>query len=203
MASAGAIMNDLWLLSHLLLWIGVVGEGILIVVLMRQVGSLILRVGSVTALDAGVGPAVGDPAPWIPDVAESEVDHRELTLITFVSTSCGACDELVPALNAVHRDYADRAAVVVVAQEADTQVQQWKRGQHLRTPTISSDDAFAKYSVRGTPYAFVLDSDNRVAARGGVNHIEHLEALLRECGLGRHRQSPTLEEGEVDAHRPV
>jgi hypothetical protein len=51
------------------------------------------------------------------------------------------------------------------------------------------------YGVEGTPYAFVIDKRGDVAARGGVNHIEHLEALIRQC----HIQSGSDEEHvEID-----
>src|SRR6266542_1070177 len=104
----------------------------------------------------------------------------KLTLLTFVSTSCGTCDALVPALNAVARSYSARIVPLVVAREDAGELTRWAKMNRLKVPTLSAPEAFERYGVDGTPYAFVLDEKDRVAARGGVNHLEHLESLIRQ-----------------------
>ncbi len=176
-------MNELWVTSHLLLWITTILEALLIVSLMRQVGSLLLRVGAAHPFDAGTGPKIGESAPWVPDperLADERDDTRPI-LIAFLSTSCSACDDLVPSLNAVSSTYSTHAKVVAVVRESDSKIEHWRRSRHLKVPVVSSTEAFSRYSISGTPYAFVLDEERLVAARGGVNHIDHLESLLRHC----------------------
>lgn len=175
-------MSGLWLLSHLLLWIALIAQTVVIVSLMRQVGSLLLRVGPVHVVDAGVGPDLGQPAPWLPETPSVGDRPR---LLTFLSTACGTCDALVPALNEIDSAYRRQAEVVVLTREQGPDVERWKRRHGLKVPVIPAAKAFSEYSVTNTPYVFIVDSDGYVAARGGVNHIEHLEALLRQCGAAK------------------
>lgn len=105
------MLNQLLVGSQILLWLLVVAEGLMILALMRQVGTLLLRVGSRTPFDAGVGPAVGDTAPWLPPaIAESSDDLA--TVLAFISLGCGSCQELVPGLNLVASIYSAKARVL-------------------------------------------------------------------------------------------
>jgi hypothetical protein len=98
-----------------------------------------------------------------------------------MSTNCGACDELVPAINAIHATYRKQAAVLVVVRDEPQDVEHWRRIRGVKAPVMSAPEAFEQYSIGGTPYAFALNQEHLVAARGGVNHLEQLEALLRTC----------------------
>jgi hypothetical protein len=110
-----------------------------------------------------------------------------------MSTSCGACDELVPAINAIHATYTKQAAVLVLVRDEPQDVERWTRIRGVRAPVISAPEAFEQFSIGGTPYAFALDEERVVAARGGVNHLEHLEALLRTCQVARESTEATQE----------
>jgi len=171
-------MSQVLVLSHVLLWVCVVVQAVIIMALMRQVGSLLLRVGSSPAFDAGVGPLVGELAPWEPDGLDR---GDRLLLLTFVSTTCGTCDALVPAVNAVAKAYESRLSCLVLAREDAKSLRTWSRKTGLTVSSRSLPDAFRSYSVEGTPYAFAIDASGRIAARGGVNHLEQLESLLRKC----------------------
>lgn len=184
-------MSDLWIASHVLLWIAVVVQGVLIVALMRQVGSLLIRVGAVHSLDAGYGPDIGTPAPWVPEIARGN-DSRAL-LLTFLSTNCGTCEAIVPALNAVSEAYSATVVVVIVAEDPVSVLKRWTERHRLKPEALAAPEAFKAYGIDGTPYAFVLDSDRTVAARGGVNHIEHLEDLIRRCTLSQRVEDEPLE----------
>lgn len=178
-------MNDLLTVSHVLLWVLVLAEGLVLVAVMRQVGSLLLRVGSSRVLDLGVGPPVGHPAPWVPDDASQVFsDPRGLVVLAFLSTHCSSCEDVVPAINAAASAYAPEVAVVAFGEEDDSELIRWKAKHGLKVPFIRSREAFKNYEVESTPYAFVVDSDRLIAARGGINHVEHLEALIRKC-VGR------------------
>ncbi|HEV2756497.1 MAG TPA: hypothetical protein VG318_12070 [Actinomycetota bacterium] len=186
-------MSDTLTTSHVLLWILVTLEGLVILALLRQVGSLLLRVGSVNALDSGVGPEPGMPAPWLPPRdQQGPKDPDHLTLLAFLSTRCGACDDLVPALNAISSSY-ENVDVVALVRDDEDDVRRWKAGARLKPGPVTAPAAFEEYGVDGTPYAFVVDADALVAGRGGVNHIEHLEALLRSC---RPRRVDEVQEDE-------
>jgi methylamine dehydrogenase accessory protein MauD len=164
--------------SHILLWVAVVVQGIVLVALMRQVGTLLLRVGSTKALDAGYGPGIGEETPWSPDPIGE--DDRPV-LLMFLSPSCGTCSALVPAVNAVARGYASTLRVMAVLDASEPEVSQWTHVHRLRTESLASPEAYEALGIQGTPYAFVISNTGRVQGRGTVNHIEHIESLLRRC----------------------
>lgn len=170
-------MSDLLVVSHIVSWVVIVLMGVLLVAMMRQIGVLLLRSGGTTPLDIGAGPGIGEPAPWMP----AGGDDVRSKLVAFLSTSCGTCDALVPALDAIDASYRDTIQVVAVAKESETELRAWRPGARARIPILTSPEAFKRFQVDGTPYAFVIDAKGTVAARGGVNHIEHLEALLAQC----------------------
>jgi methylamine dehydrogenase accessory protein MauD len=173
-------VNEIWITSHVLMWIAVIAEGVLLLAVMRQVGSLLLRVGTVRPFDAGYGPGVGDQAPWLPD---RELDDQRKLLLAFLSTTCGTCDALIPALNAIGSSYADVLDVAVVAREKPRVLHPWASRKGLSPRAIAAEQAFDLFLVDGTPYAFVVSGEGAILARGGVNHIEHLESLIRQCGI--------------------
>ena len=162
-----------------MLWALVLLEGVILIAVMRQVGSLLLRVGSIKALDAGTGPPLGAPAPWVP--AGSNGQAERIRVLAFLSTHCGACDDVVPALNAVSTSYRDDIEVLTVISDTTEEIDRWMARVNLRVPLINSGEAFETYEIDSTPYAFVISRDGLVEARGGINHIEHVEALIRGC----------------------
>lgn len=188
-------MNDVWVASHLLLWVTVVVQGIVILALLRQVGSLLLRVGSIKAIDAQFGPEIGSKAPKVEEIEAASSGSDKMTLLSFLSTTCGDCAYLVPALNAAASSYSSRVQVLALGRESSVEVHRWAAKQRLRVASISSPDAFEAFGIDGTPYAFVLDSEGWVVGRGGVNHIEHLESLLRTCC--------SSQESDVDGVKPL
>jgi hypothetical protein len=167
------------LVSHLLLWVAVIVEGIIVVALMRQVGTLLLRVGTSSAFEDDRGPLVGDDAPWLPEIGTA--GGAGLLVLAFLSTTCGACDLLARALTTVSRGYADRLEVVAVTREGDANSSGWARKVGLRVPVVASPVAFDDYQVSGTPYVYIVGPDRRIKARGGANHLDQLENMVRVC----------------------
>jgi methylamine dehydrogenase accessory protein MauD len=167
-------------MSHIFLWLLVIVEAVIIIALMRQVGTLLLRVGTSPVFAVEPGPSVGETATWLPSEAAAGEDDR-LTVLAFVSTSCGACDTLAPGLNAVVADYAHDARVYAISREDEQATADWARRLRLKSPTLTSEEAFQAYAIDGTPYVFVLDSGGRIQARGGVNHLDQLESMLLTC----------------------
>jgi thiol-disulfide isomerase/thioredoxin len=178
-----------------LLWALALVEGLIIVALMRQIGVLLLRVGTATAFDVGRGPNIAEPAPWLPDGLPP--DHRRGFVLVFLSSGCGICDLLAPGLNALQSTYSREFWFLAVGRESAEVLRSWAQKHRLRVPIMSSTDAFQAYEIEGTPYAFVIDDQRRVRARGGVNHTDQLEALLRLCLAA---ESEVRGEEEPDPH---
>lgn len=191
-------MNGLSAVSQALLWVVVIVQGIVIVALLRQVGSLLLRVGVARPMDQGTGPPVGELAPWLP--AEDGVLGPRMRLLAFVSTGCGTCEALAPALTAVAESYRDRISVTVIGREPLELLMRWQRQHGLKAPVVSEPGAFDAYGIDGLPYGYVIDADDHIVNRGGVNHIEHVEALLAPCvGTNREEADPMVEGQESRA----
>ncbi|MGI8616889.1 MAG: TlpA family protein disulfide reductase [Actinomycetota bacterium] len=184
------------MISHIFLWILVVVEGLLLVAVMRQVGTLLIRVGTVKPIDAGSGPAVGEDAPWVPS---SDPGDRRSWLLVFMSTTCGSCDSLVPAVNAVAASYRSSIRIVVLAREKQRVLDSWAEKRKVRVRHESAVEPFDLYGVEGTPYAFVLNPQGKVLGQGGINHMEHLESLILRCGVLRSSESEPamLDEGLI------
>lgn len=175
-------MNRVLVASHWLLWVAVLMQSILILSLMRQVGSLLLRVGSLRPLDAGYGPPIGHEAPWLPPSFRVPSEDDKTLLLVFVSTTCSDCAALAHPLNAVAASYS-QVSVVTVSADDESELAAWAQRNRLRVAVVSAPDAVEAYEIGGTPYAFVVSPDGTIRARGGVNHIEHVEALLRQCQI--------------------
>lgn len=130
---------------------------VLVLALYRQVGVLEGRLGPRGALElAEEGPALGRPAPHLAALA-----RRGPELVAFSSPGCRLCAEIAPALAALVRK-----GLMVHAVNEDEDA-----------------DAFAAFSVPGTPFAVYL-ADGLVAAKGLVNTLEQIEELIA-MGEGR------------------
>lgn len=161
---------------------------VIVVALARQIGTLHLRLGPRGALEVDdEGPRLGDSAP-----AETtrDLQGRELTigergrsqLLLFVSPGCRVCDEVLPALPVIARQYklapflitdADRSEAAA-AYDSKTSV----------APLIADQDVVRSYRVPGTPYVVVVDDAGVVRAKGTVNTLEQMEGLV-ETALAR------------------
>jgi hypothetical protein len=134
----------------------------LVLALYRQVGVLTLRVGPGVALElAEEGPPAAEPAPALEGLAGAGPE-----LVAFFGSGCRLCRELAPAVRALARD---GLPVRIVYEEEEP-------------------DAFERWRVPGTPFA-VQVVDGTVAAKGTVNTLEQLEALVA-LGVARSEHAP-------------
>jgi hypothetical protein len=147
--------STLVLMALAALTLAVVLLGALVLALYRQVGILTLRLGPGVALElAEEGPAIAAPAP---DLDGLQGTGHEL--VAFFSRGCRLCRQLSPAVRALA---AEGLPVRVVYEHEQPQ-------------------AFERWGVPGTPFA-VHVVDGTVAAKGTVNTLEQLEALIAVGG---------------------
>lgn len=147
------------LASLALLAVGVLGLGVLVLALYRQVGVLSARLTPQGALElAEEGPEIGRPAPELDDLARTGS-----ALVAFFSPTCPLCRDLAPAVGALRRD---GIQVRVVDEAAD-------------------QEAFERWNVPGSPFA-VHVLDGAVMAKGLVNTLEQLDGLV-SLGQARRR----------------
>jgi uncharacterized membrane protein YphA (DoxX/SURF4 family) len=134
-----------------ILSLAVVGLTLLVFALYRQVGVLTLRIGPRVPFElAEEGPELGQAAP-----ALDGLRGRRSEVVLFFSSTCRICRQLSAGVAALARQ---GMAVRVVEEELE-------------------EDAFARWNVPGTPFVVHL-VDGVVAAKGTVNTLEELEALV-------------------------
>lgn len=173
-------MQGIWFITYLALWILVLAQSFVLVVLLRQLG---LRLLNSTAGISRDGLAIGSPA--IPILA---VDHhgRPLTLPTanrrdallvFGSVNCGPCQRLLPDLTQFSADHHE-LDVYFLTSDGVEKNQKFVEEQRLQLLALHSENAAARYKVRVSPFAFVVDSSGRLRAKGLVNRRSDLDALV-------------------------
>ena len=105
-------MLTVLIVSQILSWIVILGLGIALLALARQVGVLHVRVAPAGALLTGKGPVVGEAAPVL-DVATIDgaplaigkaLAKGRMQLLLFVSPHCPLCKDLIPIAKNFARD---------------------------------------------------------------------------------------------------
>lgn len=175
--------------SIVLLWLLVVVEGLLILGLARQVGTLqgpgVSTSPSVTLAALAAGSQAPDFVLTDSDGAPVELsDYAGAPLLLIAAgESCGSCARLVPALN---RLVEQSAVAVLVAISTDVAGAAAWKDQHGLAARLAADPSgvFASsYSVRARPFAFAIDAEGVVRHSGHTPDEDALMAILRE-GLG-------------------
>lgn len=185
------------------LWVLVILNTVVLVALVRQVGILLLRVGQVAPARALEGPAEGEtlriPALPTPSQPKRATDAFR-RLIVFVSIDCGTCQAIVPAVDAVAKTYPEYHPILVADAE-EQEVRRWLRDVRARdVPAVALPGILKELEIPGTPFACVVDDSDNVLASGGVNHLDHIETLIRRCRARADRRLSALTElQEIEA----
>lgn len=196
-ATAGALVTALGLV--------IAGLGAVLYQLIQQQGRLLLRLEQVEGrlgLDAGqgvdrgtvalqarnpAGLAVGTP---LPDDRLPDLDGREVSLHSFLgrrvllvhwSARCGFCEQIAPDLAAAAGDL-ERAGVVLllVSHGPAAAERELVREHGLDCPILLlTGTGLAAFAHLGTPAAYLLDEEGRVAAPLALG-ADQVPALLRE-----------------------
>lgn len=157
-------------------------------ILTRQIALLHLRLQPTGARITDVGPDIGaqlDPLV-AQDIHGNQVrligDHRA-RLLLFVSPTCAACQNLMPAVKAIARGYrrgddAHEVVLITMSEDRDANMEYMHRHGLSRIPYVMSATVAEEFRVWGSPYAVVINADGVVTMKGIVNNVEHLESLL-------------------------
>jgi methylamine dehydrogenase accessory protein MauD len=185
-------MSGPWLISYVVLWAVVLFQGVVIFVVLRQLGQMYLGTAQGVARD---GLAVGERAPdfTLPNVEGGLISlSGSLPLLAvFGSPSCAPCRGLIPDLNAFARERRGELNVLFLSRGDVEENRRFAAELDVRVPlAILSDGALAdRYKARVTPFAFVIDADGIVRAKGLANNRDHLETLARMAKDERDRQA--------------
>ncbi|MFO1248714.1 MAG: hypothetical protein U1E93_10950 [Alphaproteobacteria bacterium] len=97
-------MLTVLIVSQIISWIVILGLGIALLALARQVGVLHVRVAPAGALLTGKGPVVGEAAPVLEELTMDgarvaigkALAKGRMQLLLFVSPHCPLCKDLIP-----------------------------------------------------------------------------------------------------------
>ncbi|HMH64510.1 MAG TPA: thioredoxin-like domain-containing protein, partial [Rhizomicrobium sp.] len=172
-------------------WIVILGLGIALLALARQVGVLHVRLAPAGALLTGKGPVVGEAAPVL-DV--TTIDGAPLTigkalakgrmqLLLFVSPSCPLCKDLIP----IARNFAktEKLDIVFVGDDAlEEQRAMIARMDIAGLPFVNGPIVGRTFHVDRLPHAVLIGDSGTVLSKGLVNSREHLESLVTAHEMG-------------------
>jgi methylamine dehydrogenase accessory protein MauD len=167
-------------------WLLILGLGVVVLALVRQVGVLHQRVAPAGALTISEGVRPGEVVPPLTLMTADEQpitigglrqDGRS-TLLMFVAPDCPVCAQLVPAVRSISNQEA-WLAVVFASDGESMQHGEFRRQKRITDlPYVVSMQLGLRFQIAKLPFAVLLDADGRLVAQGLVNSREHLESLF-------------------------
>ncbi len=199
-------MDNLLAISNVALWIVMLGLGLLVFALSRQLGVLYDRIAPAGALMVNQLLAVGDPAPVInaPALDGTMVsiggERGRSHLLFFLAPDCPICKSLVPVLRSIGK--AEPWLDISLASDGGTidEHELFVRQEGLTDfEYLISEDLGRAYGISKLPYAVLIDEIGLIAAMGIVNSREHLESLFE----AKERNIGSIQEYLQDQDSPV
>ena len=182
-------MVTILIVSQILSWIVILGLGLAVLALARQVGVLHMRLAPAGALLSGKGPVVGEAAPVLdavtldgaPLVIGKPKDRSQLLL--FVSPHCPLCKDLIP----IARNFARTEKLDIVFVGDDEAAEQRAMIARLgmeELPFVNSSIVGRAFHVDRLPHAALIGADGTLISKALVNSREHLESMITAHEMG-------------------
>jgi methylamine dehydrogenase accessory protein MauD len=200
--------TGIWLYSYLVLWALLLIESLLMIGIVRQIGSMH---GHYVKNDPDSGLPLGALAPAIhgEDVYGRPVSlatsRGKKTLIYFLSTGCHGCRTVLSYVHALGTLDEFELILVMSASKMRTQLFLAELWHGSPTPSfmVVADEKRLhadRYKSVVVPYAVVVDEDGLIGAKGGPMTLTEVAALLRQADeLMRRRHEEVVQEGVVSA----
>jgi len=184
-------MFTVLIISQILSWIVILGMGLALLALARQVGVLHTRLAPAGALMTGKGPVVGEPAPvlevetldGVPLSIGKALAKGRMQLLLFVSPHCPLCKDLIP----IARNFAktEKLDVVFVGDDdVNEQRAMIARLDMAGLAFVNSSIVGRSFHVDRLPHAVLIGDAGAVLSKGLVNSREHLESLITAHEMG-------------------
>ena len=162
--------NTTWQALLLFTSLLAVAEAIVMVGVLRHVGSLLLHVSPAAPRLTPGGPELGEI------VSIPNVDLKNGRLRVFIAPGCEPCEELAPSLPILVSQYPDSPLVAVIAR--GTPEERVAYAASLGIPARPEVDGLAElWHVDGTPFAAAVDRAGVVRLKGIVNTLEQLTTM--------------------------
>ncbi|MEX0786026.1 MAG: TlpA disulfide reductase family protein, partial [Dehalococcoidia bacterium] len=168
-------------------------QGAVIFVLLRQLGVIYLGTAQGVAND-GLAPGERAPAFSLPGIDGELVSLEALRglplLLVFGSPTCAPCKGLIPDLNVFAEERASDLRVLFLSRGEVEATQRFASENDLQVPVATHPDEQLpeQYKARVTPFAFVIDAEGVVRAKGLANNREHLDMLM-DIAASKHPHS--------------
>jgi methylamine dehydrogenase accessory protein MauD len=184
-------MLTVLIVSQILSWVVILGLGLALLALARQVGVLHVRVAPAGALLSGKGPVVGEPAPVLealtmegkPLAIGKGLSKGRMQLLLFVSPHCPLCKDLIP----VAKNFAktERLDIVFVGDDDPGEQQAMIARLEMKgLPFVNSSIVGRTFHVDRLPHAVLIGETGTLLSKGLVNSREHLESLITAHEMG-------------------
>jgi|SRR5579883_212956 len=182
-------MLTLLIVSQIVSWIVILGLGLALLALARQIGVLHMRVAPAGALVTGKGPAIGEAAPVMEAVT---LDGAMLAigrpsgrkqLLLFVSPHCPLCKDLIPMAKNFART--EKLDIVFVGDDQEGEQRAMIARLDMKgLPFVNSSIIGRAYQVDRLPHAVLIGEEGKLLSKGLVNSREHLESLVTAHEMG-------------------
>lgn len=162
----------LWLTVNSLVLLLLCGAVLLI---LRQLGFLLQRAGSMGARGSGDGPRVGESLSTL--LHASGVFDGKPKLLVFMSEHCAICRVVRKGAEVLAKDWHGDASILLIYdsdQGGAKPAELIADGLHLKKDSAMRQ----QLGIAAVPYAVVASADGLVVSKGLVNDVSHLESLL-------------------------
>jgi len=182
-------MLTLLIVSQIFSWLVILGLGVALLALARQIGVLHMRLAPAGALVTGKGPAVGEAAPVMEAVtldgvplAIGKASGRK-QLLLFVPPHGPLCKELIP--TAKNFAKSEKRDIIFVGDDQEAEQRAMiARLQMGGLPFVNSSVIGRAWRVDRLPHAVLIGEEGKLLAKGLVNSREHLESLVTAHEMG-------------------
>ncbi len=157
----------------------VVIQSILLLLLFRQVGALLLaRVDVIAAEGPALGSLLSEPMATSVGFHRNRADSTRRTLLLLTRRGCGACETALRSLPGWLKDRDEKPALLAAGDGMlDLDGVSRMRLKSMGMIEHEALEALTVFGVRMTPFAFLLDGEGRVLAKGILSREEHLKQL--------------------------
>jgi methylamine dehydrogenase accessory protein MauD len=185
-------MDNILIISNLILWVFVIGLALLVFALTRQIGVLYERVAPAGALMINKILETGAIAPTV-EVLDintgntlkigGKLDRSQL--LFFLSPDCPVCKTLLPMLKSVKVAEGGWLDIVLASDGEMNAHRDFIKRQNLSGEVYVSSETLGKqYGVSKLPFAVLIDEKGVIASLGLVNSREHFESLFESMERG-------------------
>jgi hypothetical protein len=176
-------MNSLFWVSYGLLWLATIGQGLLVFLLLRELGKVYLSQTSAYNRDGmPIGKRVPDLLLETPAgmMSLSELtDGSPYSAILLARSDCDLCDDAATVVRRWVSDSTKLRGVVLV--EGDDLGGYDDRGRS-KVARLESGDLQRRLKVRGTPFLLFVNRELVVLSKGIVNTDAHMASLIERAG---------------------